>query len=326
MSLWDKEPVLVKPMLAFPSKPFDSKDFLMEIKYDGTRCIAYIDTQARRVMFLNRRMIFFQARYPEFADFYKQVDAKRAILDGELVVFHNGRPDFNLLQEREQSGEQTKIEILSKLHPATYVVFDILHKDGEDLLDKKLLERKEILDKTLTESSYAIKSSFIFEKGIELFNKVKEQGLEGIMAKRIDSPYVQKRSKDWLKIKALNTIDAVIIGFTSSEQEKLSALLLGLYSGGQLVYIGRVGTGFSEEEREALFNELSKDKLKKPIVEVGEAEPGKTITYTSPRLVAEVRFMEMTKEHMLRAPAFLRLRNDKKPEDCTMESNVEEGT
>ncbi|MGC8547902.1 MAG: non-homologous end-joining DNA ligase [Candidatus Micrarchaeia archaeon] len=321
MSLWNSSMKLVKPMLAFPSKPFDSEDFVFEIKYDGTRCIAYVDRDSGRAMFLNRRLSFFQQRYPEFADFFKSVKAHRAILDGELVVFDKGKPNFNLLQEREQTSNQTRISVLSSLHPATYVVFDILHKDGNDLLDLPLSERKSILESTLEESDYAILSKYVSKKGKELFKRVRKAGLEGVMAKAIKSPYVQERSKYWLKIKALSTIDAVVLGFTSTDKEQLSALLLGAYSSGKLVYIGKVGTGFDESERAALLSRLSKLRSSKPYAEIGEHETAsEQITYAKPELVAEVRFMELTKEHMLRAPAFLRLRSDKPARDCTLES------
>ncbi len=173
----------------------------------------------------------------------------------------------------------------------------------------------------MKESNYAILSKYINEKGIELFNRVRKAGLEGVMAKALNSPYVQGRSKYWLKIKALSTIDAVVLGFTSTDKEQLSALFLGAYSEGKLVYIGKVGTGFGEAERAELLSKLSKMKSSKPYAEISSNEIGNaTVTYAKPELVAEVRFMEMTKDHMLRAPSFLRLRNDKLPDDCTIES------
>ncbi|MGC8586353.1 MAG: non-homologous end-joining DNA ligase [Candidatus Micrarchaeia archaeon] len=322
MSLWNGNPSLVKPMLAFPSKPFDSKDFLMEIKYDGTRCIAYIDKNSRTVKMLNRRMAFFEQRYPEFASLYKSINAKRAIIDGEVVVLEKGKPNFYLLEEREQSSSPARIDILKDIHPATYIVFDVLHVDGEDVMNLKLYERKKLLDKVVDESDFMIKSSFIYEKGKALFSRARRKGLEGVMAKRLDSIYVQERSKDWLKIKSLNTIDAIVLGYTSTEKEALSALILGAYKNGRLAYIGRAGTGFTEKQRSTLHSLLSKMKSSKPYAKIESAGAGRSVTYTKPEIVAEIKFLELTNDGMLRAPSFMRLRNDKLPSECTLESAV----
>ncbi len=322
MSLWNSEIKLVSPMLAFPAKPFDSKDFIMEIKYDGTRCIAYVDKIEKKVLLLNRRGKFFEYRYPELMNLFKSINVKRAILDGEIVVFENGKPNFYLLEEREQSANASRIELLSKIHPATYVVFDLLHIDGEDLLEKPLLERKKMLDETLEESNEAIKSEYIFEKGKELFKRVKKQGLEGIMAKKITSSYQQKRSEDWLKIKATNTIDAIIIGYTKSEKEDLSALIIGVYDKGKIRYIGRVGTGFDDETRKMLYEKLSKEKKKDYGINLNLGS-GKEVHFIMPEYVAEVKYLEFTSDYIMRAPSFVRLRGDKKATDCTLESQLE---
>ena len=319
--LWNSEMKLVKPMLAFPAKPFDSKDFLMEIKYDGTRGIAYIDKNEKIVRLLNRRSKFFEYRYPELMNLYEQINAKRVILDGEVVVFQNGKPNFYLLEEREQSENKARIELLSKIYPAVYVVFDILHIDGEDLLEKPLIERKKVLEEILEESDLCINSKYIFEKGKELFRRVKKNGLEGIIAKKISSTYQQKRSADWLKIKANNTIDAVIIGYTTSEKEELSALILGVYHKGKMRYIGRVGTGFDEEKKASLLEKLKHAKKAKYEIEMS-LEPGRKAFFVEPELVAEVKYLELTRDNMLRAPSFIRLREDKLPKECTLESQV----
>ncbi|MGC9129466.1 MAG: non-homologous end-joining DNA ligase [Candidatus Micrarchaeia archaeon] len=321
MSLWNAEPKLVKPMLAFPAKPFNSKDFLMEIKYDGTRGIAYLDKVQKKSALLNRRGKFFEYRYPELRNLFEQVNAKRAILDGEVVVFENGKPNFYLLEEREQTSNSSRIELLSKIHPAIYVVFDVLHVDGQDLLSKPLIERKKILNELIEESDFCIISNYIFEEGVELFNRVKKRGLEGIMAKKISSLYQQGRSKDWLKIKATNTIDAIVIGYTKSEKEDLSALILGIYEDAKIRYIGRVGTGFNEEKRKELLLRLKGMKGYKYGFKI-DLEPGKKAFFVKPELVAEVKYLEFTSEKILRAPSFVRIRDDKPAKECTLEGQV----
>ncbi|OYT41632.1 MAG: DNA ligase [Candidatus Aenigmarchaeota archaeon ex4484_224] len=295
-------------------------------KFDGTRSITYIDVENQKVRLLNRRMIFFENRYPELKDIWKNVKAKKVILDGELVIFEKGKPNFYLLEEREHVDSKLRIEILSKMHPAVLVVFDILYKDGKDLTSLPLIQRKKILEETIKESENLILSNYIFENGIEFFEEVKKRGLEGIMAKKIDSPYlIGKRSKCWLKIKALKTIDAIICGFTRGEGKRekyFGALLLGVYENGKLRYIGRVGTGnWSEEKLKNLKEILEKIKTDKNPFDVFEEEKSiiEKTTFVKPKLVAEIEFLELTKDKKLRAPSFKRLRFDKDVKECRLE-------
>ncbi len=321
MSLWDNEPVLIKPMLAFPAKPFDSKDYLMEIKYDGTRGIAYLDNENKKLMLLNRRGKFFQYRYPEFSNLLDNINAKRAILDGEVVVFKDGKPDFYELEKREQTENASKIELFSKISPAVYVAFDILHLNGEDLLNRPLIERKKLLEETLSEDNYLIYSRYVIGKGKEFFSKIKRKGLEGIMAKKIDSFYQQGRSKDWLKIKATNTLDAVVIGYIASDKEDLSALLLGVYEKGKIKYIGRIGTGFDEEKRKEILAMLKKLGRYNYNIDLRLGKDKKAFM-VKPEVVVEVKYMEITKDKMLRAPSFVRIRSDKPAKECILEGEL----
>ncbi|MCD6371143.1 MAG: non-homologous end-joining DNA ligase [Candidatus Aenigmarchaeota archaeon] len=315
--------IKIKPMLAFSSEPFNSKDYYFEIKFDGTRALAYIDVENRSVKLLNRREIWFQERYPELKDIWKNVTAKKVILDGEIVVMENGKPNFYLLEEREHIDNKIRIEILSKIHPATYIVFDILFKDGNDLTTLPLSERRKILEECVKEDNNLVISEIVEEKGIEFFEKVKEMGLEGIMAKKKDSPYlIGKRSRYWLKVKALKTIDAIICGYTKGEGKRepyFGALLLGIYNEGKLRYIGRVGTGnWSEERLKEIKETLDKIKIEKNPFDIFEEEPSileKTI-FVKPKFVAEISFLEWTSDRKLRAPSFKRLRMDKEPREC----------
>lgn len=323
MDLWNYK---IKPMLAYLSKPFNSKNHIFEIKFDGIRGIGYIDTKEGSIRLLNRRFIWFEYRYPELKEILNQINAERVILDGEVVVFEKGLPNFNLLQEREQVEDKYRIEMLSKLYSATYVVFDILYLDGKNLTKIPLIERKKILEKVVSPSKRIMISEFFEEKGIEIFKSVKELGLEGIMAKhKFSKYYIGKRSKAWLKIKNLKTIDAIICGYTKGKgkrENSFGALLLGVYDNGKLRYIGRVGTGeWSEEFLVEFRKKLDEIKIdynpfdifneRKEIVEIAN--------FVKPIYVAEIEFLELTKDKKLRAPSFKRLRNDKDPKDCKLE-------
>ncbi|MDI6798902.1 MAG: non-homologous end-joining DNA ligase [Candidatus Aenigmarchaeota archaeon] len=290
--------------------------------FDGTRTIAYVDTEARDVKFLNRRMKFFQSNYPELQDMWKDVNAKQVILDGELVVFEKGKPNFYKLAEREHTGEKLRIKLLSEISPATYVVFDILHLDGQDLIDKPLVERKKILEKVVKESNRVLLSAYVIGKGKKFFQEVRKKNLEGVMAKRLQSQYqISKRSKDWLKIKYLKTLDCIIAGFTkgSGWREKyFGALILGCYHQGKLRYMGRCGTGLDEKGYAELTQKLQKIKTDKcPFEEIPKMPSG--IIWVKPQLICEVRFMNLSRERIMRAPAFIRLREDKLPEECILE-------
>ena len=319
-NLWEEK---IKPMLAEKSKAFDDKDFLFEIKFDGTRAISYIDAINKNVRMLNRRMLFFEERYPEFKELWKNINCEKAIVDGEVVVFKNGVPDFYLLQEREQVASSLRAEILSRINPATYIVFDILYKDGKDLTSLPLIERKKILKETIKEDQRVVISEYILEKGKAFFEEAKKKGLEGIMAKRISSSYqIGKRSKDWLKIKALETIDCIICGYTKGEgwrEEYFGALILGCYHNNKLIYIGRCGTGLSEEGYEKLTQLLEKLKTNQnPFGEEIEELKGKEVTWVKPEVVCEVKFMSITPDLKLRAPSFVRIREDKPAEECVV--------
>lgn len=320
MSLWGKK---ILPMLAFLSDPFDSKEWIFEIKFDGTRTIAYLDLEKNYVRFLNRRGIFFEKRYPEIVkDLANNVNAKRIILDGEICVFSEGKPDFYKLAEREQVDNKLRIELLSKMMPATFIIFDVLHLNGKDLIDLPLMERKEILKKVINEGEKILLSVWIEEKGVKFFKEVKEKGLEGIVAKKKDSKYeIGKRSKNWLKIKVLKTLDCIVLGYTKGEgirEEYFGALLCGAYFKNKLIYLGKVGTGFSEFDLKLLTSLLKNMETSKKYFEGGE-EIEEEVSYVKPKLVVEVSFMNLTKDLKFRAPSFKKIRSDKKPSECILE-------
>lgn len=306
--------ILFRPMLAYPAEPFDSDEWAFEFKYDGTRTLTFF--KDGKWKFINRRLYNFAHRYPEIN--IREAIRKEAILDGEIIVINKGKVDFRLLQSREQTDNPLKIEILSQKHPATYIVFDILWLDGKDLTKLPWEKRREILENNVSETDRIKVSPFVVGEGKALFQKAIEMDMEGIMAKKLDSPYlINKRSHYWLKIKKTKTIDCVILGYTRGEgkrKETFGALLLGVYDNNKIVYIGKVGTGWSETEARTIKEMLDRIKTKKYLDVNIEA------VWVKPIYVCEVKYMEITSDMKLRAPSFVRLRLDKDAKECTLES------
>jgi bifunctional non-homologous end joining protein LigD len=304
----------LSPMLAYSSQPFDSPEFVFEPKFDGTRCIAFLGEGIR---LQNRRLVNITKRYPELSTLRGRVRAREAILDGEIVVLREGKPDFRSIQMREHA-EEHKADMLSKIYPATYACFDLLYLDGQPLVDLPLRERKTRLREILEEGEEVMYVRHYEEKGKWLFERFRELGWEGIMGKRVESKYqIGRRSRDWLKIKALKTQDCVILGYTPGEgwrEDTFGALAIGAYREGKLIFLGKVGTGFDEETLRELKRTLDGMRAEKPV----EEEPPYPVIWVRPELVCEVRYVEITPDLKLRAPAFLRLK-DKDPRECELE-------
>ncbi|MCW1298044.1 MAG: non-homologous end-joining DNA ligase [Candidatus Parvarchaeota archaeon] len=323
----------IKPMLAYSSSAFDDEDWICEIKLDGTRTICYFDADRNHIRFLNRRMIDFTHKYPEiYSALPNAINARQVILDGEIVTYNKeGKPDFYSLQMREHVDDKIKIDVLSKTIPATFVVFDILYLNGEELIDKPLIERKKILRNVLKDNPFIrISEEFNGINCKKLFEEIKKIGFEGLMMKKKDSPYlIGKRSKFWLKIKNLKTIDAVIIGYTEGKGKRegyFGALVLGCYHKGKLFHIGRVGTGWDDEKLREIKNKLDEIAAECPVKDTlknwQDYEKKYVVKWVQPRIVCEVKFMEITKDLMLRAPSFIRLREDKDAKECVLEENL----
>ena len=288
------------------------KGYLFEPKVDGIRAICY---KNKKIKLINRKNKDITYQYPEF-NFIKQIHTKSCVLDGEIIVYDKkGKPNFNLLQKR-QLEKPLLIKTRCKEYPATYVVFDILMKNGKSLVHLPLNERKKILDKTITDNNQ-IQKIYFTKNGKKLWKEIIKKGLEGVVAKDETSKYsCGTRSSIWLKIKDLKTIDCIILGFTQGKRI-ISSLALGVYAKGKLKYIGSVGTGFSFNFLKDLHKTLLKLKVKKPPVEyVGT----KKINWVKPKLVCEIKYLEITKDDKLRTPVFLWMREDKKPKECTLET------
>ena len=239
-------------------KPFSNPDWLFEIKWDGERALAFV--RDGEVEFRSRSDRDITQEYPELKDLPKTLNARKGILDGEVVVLDEaGRSDFLRIQQR--FGVLNPSVRLQQTVPVTYYAFDLLYYDGYDLRNVALESRKELLRSLLTPSERVRFSDHQNEKGIELYEVAKQQGLEGIIAKRRDSIYSGKRSSLWLKFKIVQDIDVVIGGWTAprKSREHFGALLMGLYDAdGELEYIGSVGTGFTQDLLNSIYKTLQR--------------------------------------------------------------------
>jgi bifunctional non-homologous end joining protein LigD len=231
----------IKPMLIYEMKePFDSEDFLYEIKWDGIRVIAYIDKNT--VDIRNKKNKMMLPILPELEELHKQVKFK-CILDCELVVLKNGYPDFYEVQRRAIMTNKMKINITMRQLPVSLITYDILYYDNQDVLFTPLIERKKLLEEAVIENDRLIISRYIENYGVELYKQVEEKKLEGIVAKRKTSSYWQgKMSKDWIKCKRMLTEDCIVCGYIFKEKN-MTSLILGQYDGNKLRYKGHVTLG-----------------------------------------------------------------------------------
>jgi bifunctional non-homologous end joining protein LigD len=314
-------PLRLGPMLAAIGEgPFSDPDWLFEIKWDGVRALAWITDGGLTLR--SRNNLDITRRYPELASLPEAIAAPTAILDGEIVALDaRGHSDFERLQERmhvRAPGEN----LVSKV-PVVYFVFDLLYCDGYDLRQAPLLERKQLLQRLLHTSERFRYSDHQLEHGKELFELARQNGLEGIVAKRVGGAYVSERSTNWMKLKVTKTVDAVIGGWTTARTTAIpfGSLLLGLYQGKKLRFIGHVGSGFDQKKLDELAHKLK--ELKAPACPFSTVpETNEKPTWVSPALVARVKFSGWTDEHSLRHPVFLALREDARPEDCRWDNEV----
>lgn len=303
----------IKPMLINEmQEAFDSLDYIYELKLDGLRCIAYLDKDSTELR--NKRNIKITSKVPELLKIHKQVKC-RCILDGELIVIKDGKPDFFEIQRRSLLSNSFKIQLTATKLPASFTAFDILYYDDHDVRDLPLMQRKKLLEKTIKENDRIAISRYIEERGVEFYKLAVQNELEGIVAKRKDSKYyLDKRTKDWIKIKYLKDDDFVVCGYIFKENSVIS-IVLGQYSSTELVYKGHVTLGISSVD----FNII------KSMTELS-AQPfnnlpsgNENAVWIEPSIVCTVKFMMKTKNGSLRQPVFKGIRDDKAPKDCTVE-------
>jgi len=323
-------PTAIQPMLAsIEENPFDNPNWLFEIKWDGYRVISFVENGNVRMVSRNQNDL--GPRYPELRELPNLIQAKTAILDGEVVVLdEQGRPSFSLMQQRTGIRAHGRQAAPRADLPIIYYVFDLIYLDGYDLRRVALDERKRVLRQVLSSGELVRYSDHHAGQGMALFQAAKQKGLEGIVAKKCNSCYEERRSRDWLKIKITQTVDCVVGGYTDPEgaRQYFGSLALGLYNDKkQLVHVGNAGTGFDQATLRQISEVLKELEIRKsPFTGSVDA---RNVHWVKAERVAEVKFSEWTHETSegglkLRAPVFLGLRDDKNPEDCTFKGQTEE--
>lgn len=300
----------IKPMLiSEQQEPFNSPDWIYEIKLDGIRCIAYLDENGTDLR--NKRDKKLLPCVPELKDINRQIK-KKCILDGELFVLRNGMTDFYEIQRRALMTDPFKIQLASAKYPASFVAYDIIYDSGKMTIDLPLMERKKILQDTVVENNFISISRYVEENGIALFTAAKKQSLEGIVAKKKDSKYYfDKRTKNWIKCKVMATDDCVICGYIC-KANNMTSLVLGQYDAGRLIYKGHVTLGVSLR----VLNDFGYNVIQSAPFE--NVPPGnEKAVWIEPELVCIVESMP-TDKGSFRQPVFKGIRNDKEPHECVV--------
>jgi bifunctional non-homologous end joining protein LigD len=306
------------PMLATLAEDIPrGAGWLFEVKWDGYRAIAKVS--GGEATLTSRNSNDLTARFPNVAkEVAKAVKTPAAVLDGEVCALDEaGRSSFSAMQQGKAGT------------PLVYYVYDLLEVEGEPLVDLPLVERRKRLEKLLDKRNRCVRLSEAFDDGAALLEAAEQQGLEGILAKRLDSRYIQgKRTRDWLKIKTHGEQEFVIAGFTKGTGRRASSfgsLVLGYYRGDELVYAGNVGTGFNSKEIDKLVDKLR--PLKRPTSPFPEVPKmpkvrKSDVIWVEPELVCEVEFAEWTHDGRLRSPTYKGLREDKSAEEVRREEPI----
>lgn len=314
-------PQKIRPALAsLTDRAFSDPEWLFEIKWDGVRTLTALRNEKVQMWSRSDREITHE--YPELSDLANKIDAREAWIDGEIVVLDaEGRSDFQRLQLR--FGVQRPSVKLMEDVPIVYYLFDLLYLDGYDLREVPLTERKKLLKEILREDARVRYSDHVLEKGKELFEIATQKHLEGIVAKKISAPYPSGRTSSWLKIKLDKDLDAVVGGWTDPRgvREYFGALLLGLYEGDKLEYIGSVGSGFSTDVQAKLWPQLQNLRISDCPFSV-EPSTREQAYWIKPELVARVRFGNWTEDRHLRQPRFLGLQEDRDSKSCVFEEEA----
>jgi bifunctional non-homologous end joining protein LigD len=316
------QPEWIPPMLAtLTHRRFSSDDWIFERKLDGERCLAYC-RDASSVHLFSRNRLGLDGTYPEILDALRSEREHDVVLDGEVVAFENGQTSFARLQRRigitdPEAARRSGVAV-------SYYIFDLLRVDGYDITALPLRMRKTLLRQALTFDDPLRFSVHRNRDGEAFFAEACRRGWEGLIAKRVESPYVPYRSTDWLKFRCSNEQEMVVGGFTDPKGSRVGfgALLLGYYEGDRLMYAGKVGTGFDTATLLSLRRRL--DELERPQSPYADSHRVRErgVHWVEPVLVAQVAFSEWTRDGMLRHPRFVGLRDDKSAREVVRESGA----
>jgi bifunctional non-homologous end joining protein LigD len=310
-------PEAIEPMLAKAGELPPGDNWAFEVKWDGVRAIGYV--QGGRVRLASRRANNITARYPELRELGRALGVHEAVLDGEVVAFDDaGRPSFQLLQRRMHLTSESLVRRLAQSDPVVYVIFDLLFLDGHSTCELTYEQRRKLLlELNLNGPAWQTPAHHVGD-GEALLAASRAQGLEGIVAKRLDCPYTPgRRSGGWIKVKNVRRADVVVGGWVEGEggrSGKLGALAVGWYADGELHYGGRVGSGFTEGELKRV------GRLLEPLARgdspfTAGTKPPREVHFVEPELVAAVDYGDITDAGTLRHPRYKGLRDDLAPED-----------
>jgi DNA ligase D-like protein (predicted ligase) len=294
-------PQFIPPMLAVQGTPFDSKDYLFELKWDGVRAMAFAEAGAYRI--INRRRVDITSRYPELTCLTELPEG--TVIDGEIVSLNReGKPDFHALQSREHTRNPHQIKALSRSTPATFIAFDQLYARGKSIMNLSCESRRRRLRAMLKrcETGRIMFSQSVNTKGKAFFEATCEQGLEGVMAKRRNSAYSPgSRNSAWIKIKRQRVMICAIMGFVAEGRDIRTLVICGERNG-EAVCVGRVGSGIDRETNQQLYKLLSPLIADEPCIPCQEKA-----TWVSPEVYCKVRYLEQTDTGNLRFPVFVEM-------------------
>ena len=324
---WSPLPASIAPMLALPGSPPPGRlaEWAVEMKWDGVRALAFISDGRLRLVSRTGKDI--SATYPDLAALGGAVTASQALLDGEIVAFTDGRPDFEALQPRMHVSSADAAFRLSATIPVSYLAFDALHSDGVRLTARPYIERRKILNTIISNGPRWLAPPHFPGPDLDAVRAASvANGLEGVVAKRLDSVYEPgARPGSWLKVKNQLTQEVVVAGWKPGQGNRtglVGSLLVGVHSAsGALLYAGHVGTGFSDPVLRMLTGRL--EALRRPGSPFDgpvPAEYARPAVWVEPRLVIEVTFDRWTRAGRMRAPAYRGLRDDKNPADVVRET------
>lgn len=293
----------ISPMLMYEAAPFDDESYIFELKLDGIRCLAYLDQN--ETVLRNKRNKDVTEIYPELGGIHNFAK-KKCILDGELVVFNNGVPDFFALQSRSLKSDRLKIKIAAAKNPVQFVAYDMIYLNGECITNKPLMERKKLMSNNITEGENFSISRFIERDGIKFFELAKQKGLEGIVAKKKDGKYyIGKRTREWVKIKVMQDEDLYVCGYQADEDGRVKDLVLGYFEGSTLKCRGKVYLGVSKTERKIIKEFAKTNTVLKPWF---HQYADKNIVWIKPELIGNVNYMHTTATGGMRQPVWKGLR------------------
>ncbi|WP_449241511.1 non-homologous end-joining DNA ligase [Desulfoscipio gibsoniae] len=306
---------LIEPMLAVPARPFDDSEYYFEVKWDGYRCLAYLDNLTTLV---SRNLKDITGTFPDLGGLFRRVKDTPLVLDGEIIVLNDDKPSFAALQSRAKLEDKNRIISAARSLPAIYMAFDILYYRGVSIMQRPLSERRECLQTVVDANDYFLISEPVRGEGVAFYRACVAQGLEGAMAKRVDSKYTPgSRSVYWKKLRHTREADLTVCGYRRGRGSRLlGSLVLAAWNGADFVYQGMVGSGLSRDEEINLLKAMNGLAADSCPIKSGSL-PVRGVQWVRPRLVCRVEYLTLTREGIMRHPVYKGLRGDKSPEECT---------